>query len=68
MSYKLLYLVEASNSTSIGIIIVKFTNKASKKKLSFREIISLIKVFFSRKSLVYIWFLGPNSGLNKPTL
>ena len=61
-------MVGASNNTSIGFIIVKFTSKASKKKLPFREIISLIKVFFSRKSLVYIWFLGPNFGLNKLTL
>jgi hypothetical protein len=58
-------LVEASNSTSIGATIVEFTNKASKKILSFREIIFLIGVFSFGKSLVYIWFLGLNSGLSK---
>jgi hypothetical protein len=61
-------LAEASNSTSIEATIVEFTSKASKKISFSREIISLIKVFSSGKSLVYIWFLGPNSGLNKPTL
>jgi hypothetical protein len=47
-------LVEASNSASIEATIVKSTSKASKRILSFREIISLIGVFFSGKSLVYI--------------
>ena len=68
ISYKLLYLIGASNSTSIRAIIVEFTSKVSKKIFSFRGIISLIGVFSSGKSLVYTWFLGPNSGLNKPTL
>jgi hypothetical protein len=35
---------------------------------SSKEIIFLIEVFSSGKSLVYTWFLGPNSGLSKPTL
>ena len=57
--------MRASNNTFIGAIIVKFTSKASKKIPFSREIISLIRIFFSRKSLVYTWFLGPNSGLSK---
>jgi hypothetical protein len=61
-------LAGASNSTSIGATIVESTNKASKRIPSSREIIPLIEVFSSGKSLVYTWFLGPNSGLNKPTL
>jgi hypothetical protein len=61
-------LAGASNNTSIGITIIKSTSKASKKIPFSREIISLIKVFSSGKSLVYIWFLGPNSGLSKLTL
>jgi len=61
-------LAEASNSTSIEDTIIEFTSKASKKISFSREIISLIEVFSSRKSLVYTWFLGPNSGLNKPIL
>ena len=61
-------MAETSNSTSIGAIIVEFISKAFKKILSFREIISLIEVFFFGKSLVYTWFLELNSGLNKPTL
>jgi len=61
-------LAGASNSTFIRVIIVKSTSKASKKIPFSRGIISLIKVFFFGKSLVYIWFLEPNSGLNKPTL
>jgi hypothetical protein len=46
-------LAGASNSTSIGVTIVESTSKASKKILSFREIIPLIEVFSSGKSLVY---------------
>jgi hypothetical protein len=61
-------LAEASNNTFIRAIIVEFTSKASKKIFSFREIISLIEIFSSKKFLVYTWFLEPNSGLNKPTL
>ena len=61
-------MAEASNNTSIEATIVGFISKASKKISFFKEIISLIKVFSSRKSLVYTWFLGPNSGLSKPTL
>jgi hypothetical protein len=61
-------LARAFTSTFIGAIIIEFTSKASKKILFSRRIISLIEVFSSGKSLVYIWFLGPNSGLSKPTL
>jgi hypothetical protein len=61
-------LAGASNSAFIGATIVEFTSKASKRISFSREIISLIEIFFSRKSLVYAWFLGPNSGLSKPTL
>jgi hypothetical protein len=68
ISYKLLYLVEASNSTSIEITIIESTSKASKRISSSREIISLIEIFFSGKSLVYTWFLELNSGLSKLTL
>ena len=58
----------ASNSTSIEATIAEFTSKASKKISFSREIMPLIEVFFSGKSLVYAWFLEPNSGLSKPTL
>jgi hypothetical protein len=61
-------LAKASNSAFIGAIIAEFTSKAFKRISFSREIMSLIKVFFSGKSLVYTWFLGPNSGLSKPTL
>jgi hypothetical protein len=61
-------LAEASNSTFIEVIIVESTSKAFKRIPFSREIISLIRVFFSGKSLIYTWFLEPNSGLNKPTL
>jgi hypothetical protein len=61
-------LAGASNSTSIEVIIVESTNKASKKITFSREITLLIKVFSSEKFLVYTWFLGPNFGLSKPTL
>ena len=61
-------MARASNSTSIGATIAEFTSKASKKMPFFREIMPLIRVFSSRKSLVYTWFLGPNFGLSKPTL
>jgi len=47
---------------------MKFTSKASKRIPFSRGIILLIKVFSSGKSLIYTWFLGLNSGLNKPTL
>ena len=57
-----------SNSTSIEATIVKSTSKASKRMPSSRGIIFLIEVFSSGKSLVYTWFLEPNSGLSKPTL
>jgi hypothetical protein len=60
--------MRASNNTSIKATIIEFTSKASKKISFSREIISLRKVFSSGKSLVYIWFLEPNSGLSKPTL
>ena len=46
-------MAEASNSISIGAIIVEFTSKAFKKILSSRRIIFLIRVFFSGKALVY---------------
>jgi len=68
ISYKLLYLAGASNSTSIGAIIAESTSKAFKKIPFSRGIIPLIEIFSSGKSLVYTWFLGPNSGLNKPIL
>ena len=61
-------MAEASNNTSIGATIAESTSKASKRIPSSRGIISLIRVFFSGKSLVYTWFLGPNFGLSKPTL
>jgi uncharacterized protein YqhQ len=61
-------LVRASNSTFIKVTIVEFTSKASKKIPFSRGIISLIEVFSSKKSLVYTWFLRPNSGLSKLTL
>jgi hypothetical protein len=61
-------LAGASNSTSIGVTIVNSISKAFKKIPSSREIIPLIEVFSSGKSLVYTWFLEPNSGLNKPIL
>jgi hypothetical protein len=61
-------LAEASNSAFIRATIAESTSKASKKIPFSREIIPLIEVFFSGKSLVYTWFLRPNSGLNKPTL
>jgi hypothetical protein len=68
INYKLLYLIEASNSTSIEAIIIESISKAFKKIPFFRRIISLIKIFFSEKFLVYIWFLESNSELNKLTL
>ena len=58
----------ASNSASIGVIIAESTSKASKIIPFSRGIMPLIGVFFSGKSLVYTWFLEPNSGLSKPTL
>jgi hypothetical protein len=61
-------LTEASNSTFIGATIIESTSKSSKKMPSFRGIMPLIKVFSSGKSLVYTWFLEPNSGLSKLTL
>jgi len=61
-------LAEASNSTSIEATIIESTSKASKRIPSSRGIISLIRVFSFGKSLVYIWFLEPNSELSKPTL
>ena len=61
-------MARASNSTSIRATIIKFINKASKKIFFSREIISLIRIFSSGKSLVYTWFSGPNSELSKPTL
>jgi hypothetical protein len=61
-------LAGASNSASIGAIIAESTNKAFKRMPFSRGIIPLIRVFFFGKSLVYTWFLGPNSGLSKPTL
>ena len=41
-------------STSIKAIIIESISKAFKKIPFFRRIISLIKIFFSRKFLVYI--------------
>jgi hypothetical protein len=61
-------LAGASNSAFIGVIIVEFTSKASKIIPSFRRIMPLIGIFSSGKSLVYTWFLEPNSGLSKLTL
>jgi hypothetical protein len=61
-------LAGASNSASIKATIVEFTSKASKRISFSREIMPLIKIFSSGKSLVYTWFLGPNSGLSKPIL
>ena len=61
-------MARASNNTSIGATVIESTSKASKKIPFSKEIIFLIKVFSSGKSLVYIWFLGPNSGLSKPIL
>jgi hypothetical protein len=61
-------LAGASNNTSIGVTIIKSTSKASKRISFSRGIISLIEVFSSGKSLIYIWFLEPNSELSKPIL
>jgi hypothetical protein len=61
-------LAKASNSISIKATIVKTISKASNRIFFFREIIPLIGIDFSEKSLVYTWFLGLNSGLNKPIL
>jgi hypothetical protein len=61
-------LVGASNNASIGATIAEFTSKVSKRMFFSRGIMPLIEIFFSGKSLVYAWFLGPNSGLSKLTL
>jgi hypothetical protein len=61
-------LAGASNSAFIGATIIESTSKASNIIFFSRGIMPLIKIFSSGKFLVYTWFLGPNSGLNKPTL
>ena len=58
-------MAEASNSTFIKVNIIKATSKASKRILFSKEIIFLIEIYFSGKSLVYIWFFKPNSELSK---
>jgi hypothetical protein len=61
-------LAEASNSTSIKATIVEATSRTSNRIFFSREIIPLIEIYFSEKSLVYTWFLGLNFGLSKLTL